>query len=176
MNGKRCPNCGETKPLAEFGFKNKKMALLQAWCRACERVYKQAWYLRNRERHMANVHATRQRVRTANRLAVSAYLMQHPCVDCGETNLVVLDFDHVGEKRWSVSHMVNRGFPWATIEDEIKRCQVRCANCHRIKTARERGYYERKFRGQLFEAPGAYRVVTDNCVWAVSSADRALAF
>jgi len=54
------------------------------------------------------------------------------------------------------------GFPWSTIETEIARCQVLCANCHRIKTARERGFYDQKFRGQLFESPGDYYVVPDN--------------
>ncbi len=69
-----------------------------------------------------------------------------------------------------------RGFPWAIIEEEIARCEVRCANCHRIKTAREQGYYERKSKGLLFEAPGEYRVVTDNWCRAVSSVDRAALF
>lgn len=176
MDTKRCPNCKETKPVPEFGFKNRELRLLQAWCRSCERVYKQAWYLRNRERHMANVHAQRQRVRSANRVRVLDYLMKHACVDCGEANLVVLDFDHVRTKRWNIAYMVNRGFPWGTIQEEIQRCQVRCSNCHRIKTARERGYYDQKVRGQLFEVPGAYRFMRDNCDGAVSSADRALAF
>ena len=176
VDSKRCPNCDETKPIADFGFKNRELQLRQSWCKACERVYKQGWYLRNRERHMANVYATKVRVRSANRLRVLAYLVDHACIDCGEGNLVVLDFDHVRSKRWNIAYMVSRGFPWATIEDEIARCEVRCANCHRIKTAREQGYYERKSNGLLFEAPGEYRVVTDNWPRAVSSADRALAF
>ena len=156
MDKKRCSNCGETKPLHEFGFKNRAEELLQAWCRACERVYKQAWYLRNRTRQMANVQRRKVRVRTATRLRVLAYLRTHACVDCGEGNVVVLDFDHVRNKRWNISYMASCGFAWATIEDEIKRCQVRCANCHRIKTAKERGWYYPPSNGQLFEAPGRY--------------------
>jgi hypothetical protein len=149
---KRCPNCKETKPFRDFGFKNRAKELLQPWCRACERIYKQGWYLHNRERHMANVAVTKQRVRSATRLRVLAYLRKHPCVDCGEGNPVVLDFDHVRTKRWNISYMVSCGFPWATIEDEIKRCHLRCANCHRIKTARERGSYDPKASGHLFRA------------------------
>ena len=158
METKRCPNCGETKSVDEFGFKNRERGLRQSWCRACERVYKTAWYVRHRQKHIDHVKVQRAATKVENRIRLLAYLAQHPCVDCGETNLVVLDFDHVRDKRWSVTYMVSAGFPWATIEQEIAKCQVRCANCHRIKTAKERGYYDRKFNGQLFEEPGAYRL------------------
>ncbi|HEY8731110.1 MAG TPA: hypothetical protein VIN69_03915 [Candidatus Limnocylindria bacterium] len=104
----------------------------------------------------------RAATKVANRMRLLAYLLEHPCVDCGEPNLVVLDFDHLRDKRWSITYMVSGGFPWSTIETEIAKCQVRCANCHRIKTARERGFYDLKVRGKLFEAPGEYRVVGDN--------------
>jgi hypothetical protein len=135
---KTCLNCKKPKPLWEFGFKNRADELLQAWCRSCERTYKQAWYLRNRERHMANVLANKQRVRDALHAKVLRYLSGHPCVDCGETDPVVLEFDHMHEKRWGVSYMISCGFPWLTIQDEIRRCQVRCVNCHRRKTIMER--------------------------------------
>ncbi len=170
METKRCPHCAETKPVTDFGFKNRARGLLQSWCRACERIYKKDWFLRNREHHMANVYARKLRVRSGTRVHVLAYLTDHPCVDCGEGNLVVLDFDHVKSKRWNIAYMVSCGFAWATIEAEIQRCEVRCANCHRIKTAREQGYYDRKSSGQLFESPGEYRVVADNWSRAVSSA------
>lgn len=162
MGTKVCPRCGESKSLAEFGFKNRARGWLQSWCRPCERIYKAAWYLQRREQHIARVRLERARTKQANRVQLLAYLMEHPCVDCGEANLVVLDLDHVRDKRKNVSSMVAAGFCWATIESEIAKCEVRCANCHRIKTAKERGYYDGKANGRLFESPGAYMAVADN--------------
>ena len=61
------------------------------------------------------------------------------CVDCGEDNHIVLEFDHVrGEKKANVSDMGNQSFSIQTIQKEIDKCEVRCANCHRIAT------YERR--------------------------------
>lgn len=72
------------------------------------------------------------------------YLEQHACVDCGEFDPEVLDFDHLRDKRNNVSTMLWSGMLWKAIEDEIAKCEVRCANCHRRRTAREQGYDERK--------------------------------
>lgn len=67
-----------------------------------------------------------------------AYLFVHPCIDCGEKDPVVLDADHVrGEKIHNLSHMVNEGYSWDKIETELEKCEIRCANCHRRKTARD---------------------------------------
>lgn len=56
------------------------------------------------------------------------------CADCGETNPIVLDFDHLRDKKYNVSQMVHDGFSWVAIEKEMKKCEVVCANCHRIRT------------------------------------------
>jgi L-lysine 2,3-aminomutase len=70
------------------------------------------------------------------------YFSEHPCVDCGETDPVVLEFDHVrGEKVAAISFMIPRGYPMAKILAEVDKCDVRCANCHRRKTAKERNWY-----------------------------------
>ena len=73
-----------------------------------------------------------------------SYLQSHPCVDCGESDLVVLDLDHVrGEKIKTVTDMVRGGWSIAKIDIEIAKCEVRCANCHRRKTAeRHGGWYK----------------------------------
>jgi len=56
------------------------------------------------------------------------------CVDCGVTNPIVLDFDHLHDKKYNVSRMIHDGFSWAAIKKEIAKCEVVCANCHRIRT------------------------------------------
>ena len=73
-----------------------------------------------------------------------AYLDVHPCVDCGERDPLVLDFDHRSDKIAEVSVLVGRGADWTTIAEEIAKCEVRCANCHRRRTAERAGGYRFK--------------------------------
>lgn len=74
-----------------------------------------------------------------NRNFVRDYLEKHPCIDCGNTNIVVLDFDHVtGEKKNNISKMVSNGNSLVTLLREIEKCEVRCSNCHRIVTHQRR--------------------------------------
>ena len=56
------------------------------------------------------------------------------CTDCGQKNHIVLDFDHLKDKKYNVSRMIHDGFSWAAIKKEIAKCEVVCANCHRIRT------------------------------------------
>ena len=57
------------------------------------------------------------------------------CVDCGESNFIVLDFDHVsGNKIMCVSNMINKAYSLKAIQMEIDKCEVRWSNCHRIVT------------------------------------------
>lgn len=68
------------------------------------------------------------------------FLSSNPCKDCGENNPVVLEFDHVrGEKFKCVSHLTN--YSWDVISAEVAKCEVRCGNCHKIKTAKESNFY-----------------------------------
>jgi hypothetical protein len=71
---------------------------------------------------------------------VLEHLTGHPCLDCGEANPVVLEFDHVSEKAASISALVADAAPLASLEVEIARCEVVCANCHRRRTARRAGW------------------------------------
>ena len=64
------------------------------------------------------------------------YLRAHPCVDCGQTDIIVLQFDHLANKERDVANMLTGSWSWSAIEKEIAKCEVVCANCHRIRTAR----------------------------------------
>lgn len=67
------------------------------------------------------------------------YLREHPCVDCGETDPVVLEFDHLRDKKFAISKgLQDRN--WQDVLDEIAKCDVVCANCHRRRTAKRGGF------------------------------------
>lgn len=62
-------------------------------------------------------------------------------MDCGEADPIVLDFDHVrGEKLDNVASLITGAGKFSRLMTEIEKCDVRCANCHRRKTARLNEY------------------------------------
>ena len=99
-----------------------------------KKEYDRKWWREHkgyRDRH-------NREVREKKRVVVLEYLKRHPCVDCGESDPVVLEFDHVrGEKKAGISKMLTNKVPLKTLLAEIAKCEVRCANCHRRKTYRE---------------------------------------
>lgn len=77
--------------------------------------------------------------RERNRKHLRKHLSSNPCVDCGESDIVVLDFDHVrGNKISSLADSVNKAWSLRKIDEEIEKCEIRCANCHRRITHNRR--------------------------------------
>jgi hypothetical protein len=70
------------------------------------------------------------------------------CVDCGEKNPIVLEYDHSGDflKIDRISRMIVDKINLFIIKEEIRKCVVRCANCHRIKTAKDRGWHKEQIK------------------------------
>lgn len=139
-----CSRCGATRPVTDFHIRFRATGERQTWCRDCMAAYKREWYLINRKHQLGRVKDNRAQATRINQDRAWAFLGAHPCVDCGETDPVILQFDHVRDKRLDVGYMLSAGFRWEVIEVEIAKCQVRCANCHRRKTAREQGNYDLK--------------------------------
>lgn len=82
----------------------------------------------------------RQRKRRASRANenwpyIINYLLKNPCVHCGQTNVQVLEFDHLDPKtkKYVIGGMMSNQ-SLSVIKKEIKKCQILCRNCHRIKT------------------------------------------
>ena len=105
-------------------------------CKDCTKAYLKQYYLDNRERILAAANARR---RPGVEYALE-YLRSHPCVDCGEPDILVLEFDHVE----SVGGKAPRVFTLAANLDrmkaEIEKCEVRCANCHTRRTREQFGW------------------------------------
>ena len=136
---KRCVTCHEERPLIAFNVRRQSKDGLQDRCRECSR----AWYLANREEHIRNVGARTARMRRTYRQRIGEYLRDHPCIDCGETDLACLDFDHRDRatKAGGVGQLAGQLVAWSRVEAEIAKCDVRCANCHRRRTARQMGWW-----------------------------------
>jgi len=103
------------------------------------------WYSKesNRARHLAQV-AERRRRRGQRHRRLILELKSKPCRDCGRVfPPYVMDFDHVGEKTGEASNYVYTSGT-ATLLTEIERCDVVCANCHRIRT-------QQRLRGRATE-------------------------
>ena len=127
---KTCPRCSIEKQYSDFNKSKRNNDGLHAYCRDCHKQH----YRDNAEKHKKRVKDRNYRVRKELQDILLEYL-KDGCVDCGEKNIIVLEFDHVmGEKILAVTVMMRRAVSEKTIREEIEKCEVRCANCHRIKT------------------------------------------
>jgi hypothetical protein len=96
---------------------------------------KEVWYPKNRKRHMAYVRKNTQRVVAF----IEQYKKARKCMDCGFSGAqfpFVLDFDHLQghTKRFNVGSWRHAALSIGAIEREIAKCELVCANCHRIRT------------------------------------------
>lgn len=130
---RRCGRCGHELPIECF---NRHRKGLQWWCRACFSAY----FRERGDKHRRQSYTARQARQRALRARVLEHLRCHPCVDCGEDDPVVLEFDHVGEKTASISVLLSQSATRKAVEAEIARCEVVCVNCHRRRTAGRAGW------------------------------------
>jgi hypothetical protein len=110
-------------------------------CRECNREYQAKWYRANTDVHKARVRGQNKKRDAIRRQYVWDYLLAHPCVECAETDPVVLTFDHIDRstKKYAVSQMT--GYTMPAVKKEIEKCRVLCANCHMRHTAKQLGYW-----------------------------------
>lgn len=98
-------------------------------------------YERNKDTYKEKAKRNTQKYHDENRERVFNYLLTHPCVDCGESDPIVLEFDHQRDKLDDVSNLMRTG-RWDQIRKEIEKCEVVCANCHRRRSASAFGYWK----------------------------------
>lgn len=84
--------------------------------------------------------------RERDRRGAIAKYVQHlkqvtPCADCGEDYPYwIMEFDHLGDKLFNISAASRRGHTLEQIKEEITKCEIVCANCHKNRT-HTRGYF-----------------------------------
>ncbi len=131
-SGMHCTKCGEFRQLSVFRVRGGK---LKQPCKKCYLEYGRRHYENNKQYYVDKAKRFNDAHGERIQRLLWTYLYEHPCVDCGNKDPRVLEFDHVrGEKTHNVSDLKSLKFGWEAILKEIEKCDVRCANCHRIKT------------------------------------------
>lgn len=98
-------------------------------------AYQKDWYEKNKAQHKVNAARNKKAAQKAARLHVQRLKESAPCVDCGvKYPHYVMQYDHLGDKKDNVSRLVQSGYSIKTIDTEIAKCDLLCANCHAART------------------------------------------
>lgn len=143
---KMCNKCKAQKSLDLFYRRVDSNDGLSPICKVCTAIgrkmyyktnrqkainYARSWYSKNRAHAIKLEVERKRRIIKERKQILLGYLRSHPCVDCGEGDIRVLDFDHVrGIKRGNISTIYHKIGIKALIA-EIEKCDIRCSNCHR---------------------------------------------
>lgn len=132
---KQCGKCGEVKSFSEFYRSNSKKCGYGSYCKPCQHEHYKMRYNYRTKVLRQKWHPFKADYIRRNQRYVVEYLLRHPCVDRGEKDLDVLEFDHVRDvKAAGICQMVNRPASLDALIAEIAKCDVRCGNCHRRRT------------------------------------------
>lgn len=136
---RRCTKCKQEKPLYDFNFKIKSLGIRQSQCKTCTRLFVKNHYNNNRAYYLKKAQKRNLSIRIKLIGYIKDYLLKNPCVECGESDITVLEFDHQSKisKFASVSSLIRARSSLEMVKEEIEKCQVRCANCHRRRTAKQ---------------------------------------
>lgn len=141
MKRKFCRLCQKSRKISKFAWKSRVSHIRNSYCKGCQNILSRKHYRKNKKKYFKRNDDRRE----AFRISIIKYLLKNPCVECGESDPVLLEFDHRNrnEKSNNVAVIAKAAGSWDSLWKEIKKCDVRCVKCHRKKTARESGWQER---------------------------------
>jgi len=101
--------------------------------------YLKAWKVANRAKVRTQTAATARKRHAVHMTDLRAFKLLRGCFDCGyDANADALQFDHVrGVKKFRLAAATAAGLGSQRFLDELSKCEVRCANCHAIRSAKQ---------------------------------------
>ena len=147
-NTKKCKYCDEVYKISDFSWKIKNKGVRSNKCKPCTNEYSKAHYKLYKHDYIERSRKNTKKYREEGRNLIYEFKLGNPCTSCGETNPIVLEFHHLDPKtkRNDVSNMATHGYSVESIEKEIEKCIILCANCHRKKTAKQQNWHSHKLR------------------------------
>ena len=131
---KRCCLCKETRSIEYFGLAKAHSDGLSSKCKPCQAAYQARWHRDRPDERIAKTRSLNSIYREKGREYVASYKESRGCLDCGKRfPAIVLDFDHSRDKAFNIGQKAGR-VSLDRIIQEIAKCEVVCANCHRVRT------------------------------------------
>jgi hypothetical protein len=131
---KECSKCKQTKDVSEFNKHKAKPDGLQTSCRECSSSTSKQWYAdnKNNEEVRKRIYDYNDKIVEEIKQEIDEYKHNKGCSICSENHPCCLDFHHIDKdtKNQDVSYLIknkNR----KKIYEEIEKCIIVCANCHR---------------------------------------------
>lgn len=139
MTVKLCSKCKLLLPLSEFTRRKGSADGLNYHCKGCQRAYMtpylKEYYKRNKPEYARRAREYYRKIRPETKSFIDA-AKDVPCADCGgRFHPCAMDFDHVrGEKSFNISQSLSKRMSMEVVLQEMAKCDVVCANCHRVRT------------------------------------------
>ena len=126
---KICTKCNKEFPIDFFKIKNKNTGLRVPECHECNKESKRECYKKyydyNKEKFLSRNKEFRK-----DRMVYLNDKKSTGCIICKEKDIGCLDFHHLGDKKYNISSIFT-SLSIKEIEEEIQKCVILCANCHR---------------------------------------------
>jgi len=134
---KICGLCNQNLLLSNFYKQKSNKTGYQHYCKICATNKIKIRYTTEKDHIVKQTIIANELIKDRNFAFVKRYLQIYgKCIDCGHKDIRVLEFDHIkGIKYKGVKHMCGATSSIQAIKNEIRKCEIRCCNCHRIKTA-----------------------------------------
>ena len=145
---KLCSICRIYKSEDQFNKKGKNR--LHSYCRDCQKIKWKIYYSIPEKKRAHNLNRSKHdSIKRLNYKNLINKIKDVPCLDCKmKYNPWQMDFDHVGDNKVDdIAIMIRNKVPLQRILDEIKKCELVCANCHRDRT------YKRMIGSRLIGKP-----------------------
>lgn len=136
---KICTICKLEKEDSNFNKNKGRKDGLNNICKPCGKARSKQYYFKNQVKHKLKVKERRKQLVNNNRKLMLDLLKESKCKDCGNKDFRVFEFDHLRDKKSNISEMLRS--PWPDILKEIQKCEIVCANCHKLRTIKRSNSY-----------------------------------
>jgi len=129
---KICSKCKLSKEEHEFHARRYASGAmgLQSFCKSCSSSTRNSYYKKNTVKEKAYDRNRKKKIKE-----FLWDLKRKPCADCGKSfHPICMDFDHRENKKFEISDGIVNGFSKKKLLEEIKKCDLVCACCHRLRT------------------------------------------